>query len=134
LASVPPPFNTPASPSSYAGRAALERRQVHIPDLRGRKTDFLRSPEFAAEGFISYFGLPLIAKGQVRGVLEIFHRAPLDPDREWLDFMEAHKFYLWPLYQTLSMKTLSNSRCEKAIRHLVRSFNAHDPPFKDVEF
>jgi putative nucleotidyltransferase with HDIG domain len=31
----------------------------------------------------------LIAKGQVKGVLEIFHRAPLHPDEEWLEFLET---------------------------------------------
>jgi putative nucleotidyltransferase with HDIG domain len=33
--------------------------------------------------------VPLIAKGQVKGVLEVFHRAPLEPGQEWLDFLEA---------------------------------------------
>ena len=33
--------------------------------------------------------MPLIAKGQVVGVLELFHREPLDPDPEWLDFLET---------------------------------------------
>lgn len=41
------------------------------------------------EGFKAFLGIPLIAKGQVKGVLEIFHRAPLTPDQEWLDFVEA---------------------------------------------
>jgi len=43
----------------------------------------------ANEGFISYYAVPLIAKGKVSGVLEIFHRAPVAPDQEWLDFLEA---------------------------------------------
>ena len=73
----------------YAGRAALARQLIHIPDLRGRKTDFLRSPYFSAEGFVAYYAVPLIAKGEVKGVLEVFHRALLDPDREWLDFLET---------------------------------------------
>jgi len=33
--------------------------------------------------------VPLITKGQVKGVLEIFHRSPLNPDHEWLGFLEA---------------------------------------------
>jgi PAS domain S-box-containing protein len=82
------PAHLPIS-QSYPGRAALERRMVKVPDLRGRQTDVLRSPLLAAQGFVAYYGLPLVAKGQVRGVLEIFHRAPLDPDPEWLSFLEA---------------------------------------------
>jgi PAS domain S-box-containing protein/putative nucleotidyltransferase with HDIG domain len=73
----------------YAGRAALARQVIHIPDLRERKTDFLRSPNFKAEGFVTYYAVPLIAKGHVKGVLEVFQRAIFDPDREWLDLLEA---------------------------------------------
>jgi putative nucleotidyltransferase with HDIG domain len=73
----------------YAGRAALERKLVHIPDLRGRKTDFLRSPYFSAEGFVAYYGVPLIAKGQVKGVLEVFHRAPLASGPNWVSLLET---------------------------------------------
>ncbi|HUI87623.1 MAG TPA: HD domain-containing phosphohydrolase [Anaerolineales bacterium] len=73
----------------YAGLAALQRKTIHIPNLQHRKTDYLRSPVFYQESFISYFGIPLIAKGQVCGVLEIFHRTALDPDPDWLDFMET---------------------------------------------
>ncbi len=32
---------------------------------------------------------PLIAKGEVKGVLEIFHRSRLNPDREWVNFLET---------------------------------------------
>jgi putative nucleotidyltransferase with HDIG domain len=73
----------------YAGRSARERRIVNIPDLRRRQTDFLRLPLFAAEGFVAYYAVPLVAKGQLRGVLEIFHRGPVAPDPEWLSFLEG---------------------------------------------
>jgi HD-GYP domain-containing protein (c-di-GMP phosphodiesterase class II) len=71
----------------YAGLAALERRIVHVPDLRRRTTDSLRTPSFAAEQFVCYYGIPLIAKGEVRGVLEVYHRSPLAADAEWTDFL-----------------------------------------------
>jgi HD-GYP domain-containing protein (c-di-GMP phosphodiesterase class II) len=41
------------------------------------------------EGFVAYYGVPLIAKGQVKGILEIFQRAPLSPDQEWVNFLET---------------------------------------------
>ena len=72
----------------HAGQAALERRTIYIPDLNKGETGFLRSPLLRNEGFVTYFGVPLVAKGQIVGVLEIFHRQPLDPDQEWRDFME----------------------------------------------
>ena len=73
----------------YAGRAAMARQMVHIPDLRTRNTDFLRSPTFSQEGFISYTAVPLIAKGEIKGVLEVFHRARIEPDSEWQSFLET---------------------------------------------
>jgi PAS domain S-box-containing protein len=73
----------------YAGRAALERKIVQIPDLRGRKTDLLRSPEFSKEGFVCYFGVPLLAEGKVQGVLEVFQRSALNPGKDWLDFLQT---------------------------------------------
>lgn len=73
----------------HAGLAALERRIVNIPNLAEAENGFSRAPLLNGEEFIAYYGMPLIAKGQVKGVLEIFHRAPLDPDQNWLDFLGA---------------------------------------------
>ncbi|HUH97988.1 MAG TPA: PAS domain S-box protein [Anaerolineales bacterium] len=73
----------------YAGRAALGRELVHISELPARRTDFLRSPTFSQEGFVSYYGTPLIAKGELKGVLEIFHRSVFEADTEWLNFLNA---------------------------------------------
>jgi PAS domain S-box-containing protein len=74
---------------SYAGMAGLERRLIHIPDLRQRKTDFLRSPNFGAEGFATCFCMPLITKGQLKGVLEVFQRTPMvEVEQEWREFLE----------------------------------------------
>jgi PAS domain S-box-containing protein len=74
---------------SFAGRAALSRQIVRIADLHAHPTDFLRSPAFFQEGFACYFGVPLIVKDEVKGVLELFHRSPLGPDPEWLDFLQT---------------------------------------------
>ena len=72
----------------YAGIAALEHRVIKKEYLSSHDTDFLRSPTFGQEGFVSYFGVPLIAKGQVKGILEIFNRSVINPDAEWLSFLE----------------------------------------------
>jgi PAS domain S-box-containing protein len=74
---------------SLAGHVALEQHMVQVPDLAVSGTSFGRAPLVAGEGFVAYFGAPLTAKGQNKGVLEVFHRAPLEPDQEWLDFFEA---------------------------------------------
>jgi PAS domain S-box-containing protein/putative nucleotidyltransferase with HDIG domain len=73
----------------HAGQAALRRRIVAIPDLAANLGAFTHAPLLQAEGFVSYFAAPLIANDEVRGVLEIFHRAPLATDPEWLAFLEA---------------------------------------------
>lgn len=73
----------------YAGQAARERRIIHIRNLQGRQTDFLRSPYFHQENFVTYFAVPIITKGQLRGVLEVFHRSPLEYDSDWLSFLET---------------------------------------------
>ncbi|MDA8165477.1 MAG: PAS domain S-box protein [Desulfobacteraceae bacterium] len=73
----------------YAGIAALENRIIRIPDLKKEGERLTYPSLFAGEDFVSYYGVPLVAKGQVKGVLEIFHRSPLRPDDEWLEFLEG---------------------------------------------
>ncbi len=73
----------------HAGRAALERCIISIPDLAENPGDLGRAPLLAGEDFVSYYAVPLIAKGQIKGVLEIFHRGTLETDIEWISFLEA---------------------------------------------
>ncbi len=74
---------------SYAGRAALERQLVQIPDLTvAQDNAFLRN-FLAEENFVCYYGVPLITKGQVKGVLEVFNRSVFEPDAEWFDFFDT---------------------------------------------
>ncbi len=73
----------------HAGRAALKRRIIKIPNLSEATGDLSRFTLIADEGFVTCYALPLIAKGQVKGVLEIFQRTLLDPGHEWLNFLEA---------------------------------------------
>ena len=70
------------------GLAALEQRPIRLPVILLSDDLFTRGPLLAAEGFVAYFAVPLVAKGQVVGVLEVFHRAPLHADAEWLHFLE----------------------------------------------
>lgn len=73
----------------HAGQSAMQRIMVHIEDLRRGEHKFARADLLAREEFVSYFGVPLIAKGLVKGVLEVFHRSRLEPDLEWLDFLHT---------------------------------------------
>ncbi len=72
----------------FSGRAALERKPLFIQDLSEQTNPFDHAPYFFQEDFISYYGIPLIAKGEIKGVLEIFNRTPLSIDGEWEEFIK----------------------------------------------
>jgi HD-GYP domain-containing protein (c-di-GMP phosphodiesterase class II) len=73
----------------YAGQAVQNHQTLHIANLQSRHTDFLRSPFFSKENFVTYYAIPLVAKGQAMGVLEIFHRTSMNTDRDWRNFMDT---------------------------------------------
>jgi PAS domain S-box-containing protein/putative nucleotidyltransferase with HDIG domain len=82
-------YTGPKLGHGYAGLAALERRIIEIPELSKAEGEFTHAPLLKTEGFVTYFAVPLISKGQIKGVLEIFHRSLLKVDREWLGFLES---------------------------------------------
>ncbi len=71
----------------YAGKAALERRTISVPDFESQPAEFLFPSNLIQEKFANYYAVPLISKGQVRGVLEIYQKMATSPDDEWLDFL-----------------------------------------------
>ena len=72
-----------------AGQAALEQRTICIRDLKQVQEPFHRATPLAEENFVSFYCVPLVAKGSLVGVLEVFHRSLLEPDQTWLDFLHA---------------------------------------------
>ena len=71
-----------------AGKAALERKTIQIPDLKALDT-VNQEFETSLRKMTTYFAIPLIAKGQIKGVMEIFDHKSLNPDPEWLSFMNT---------------------------------------------
>lgn len=72
-----------------AGRIAAERRSRSVTNL-DQVRDLLTPEEAAiASDFAAYHGAPMVAKGQIIGVLETFHRQPVTITHEWLDFLNA---------------------------------------------
>jgi PAS domain S-box-containing protein len=71
----------------FAGKAALERRTISIPDLGNQPVGSFLFPDMLREKFANYYAVPLIAKGQVKGVLELYHCSLMQPDDDWLDFL-----------------------------------------------
>jgi PAS domain S-box-containing protein len=87
-------FRTPVSFQSSlrlgegeAGRAALERQSRHIPNLRAMRSELVRKWLVDDEGFVSYHAIPLVSQGNVKGVLEIFHRELRTPNADWNTFV-----------------------------------------------
>lgn len=73
----------------YAGQAALEQRVVQVTDLRWQNDAAACSPLLDQENFITYLAMPLLVKGQLKGVLEIFQREIFQPVPDWLNFLES---------------------------------------------
>lgn len=71
-----------------AWSAALQRSSTGALSF-DEANDSRRVKALAGEGFVSYCAVPLIAKGQVKGVLEVFHRSELHPEGEWVGFLDA---------------------------------------------
>jgi HD-GYP domain-containing protein (c-di-GMP phosphodiesterase class II) len=69
-----------------AGICALERRLIQEPNLEKAAQHSPRARLFKDVGFNSYYAIPLIAKGQVKGVLEVFSQAPYRVTGDWINF------------------------------------------------
>ncbi|MGE5378588.1 MAG: GAF domain-containing protein [Bacteroidota bacterium] len=71
-----------------AGQVIVRQTILHVTDLQNapeaRNEILIRR-----EGFVTYIGLPLIVKGQIKGVFEIYHRSPLSPTLDWMEFLHT---------------------------------------------
>ena len=77
--------------AGWAGKAALSRRPYVVNDLATNEAPSPFSDEdlIADEGFTSYYALPLVAKGRLQGVLEVFRREGLEPTQSWHTFAQT---------------------------------------------
>ncbi len=73
----------------FAGEAALKREIICVPNLTESIGDPQQAYPLAREGFVAYCAAPLVAKGRVKGVLEVFHRRAFRLDGEARKFLEA---------------------------------------------
>ena len=74
---------------SLAGYAALEQRTVYLQDLQ-------RDPRWGSvvdpahqEGYVAYWAVPMLTKGQLQGVIELYATKVFVPDAEWFEFLET---------------------------------------------
>jgi PAS domain S-box-containing protein len=73
----------------HAGIVALERKILQAPNLIAQPDLIVRREMVELEQFTSYFGAPLLVKGQVKGVLEVFTRNHFEPTHDWLEFFNT---------------------------------------------
>ncbi len=74
--------------SGIAGIAAKDLRVIYIPNLANIENNPTLTRAIAHENFKVYIGVPLVVKGNLLGVLEIFHRTSFVVDADWLKFIE----------------------------------------------
>ena len=60
---------------SFAWQAVQTRRTILIDNLETEPGQLYGSPFQESESFVSYIGIPLISKGIMKGVLEVFQRS-----------------------------------------------------------
>ncbi|HKY53150.1 MAG TPA: HD domain-containing phosphohydrolase, partial [Anaerolineales bacterium] len=75
--------------TSFAGRVALERKTIVMSGGLAAQTDREFSKIYEREGFVAYIGVPLIVKGQIKGVLEVYYRSTHQTETEWLNLLET---------------------------------------------
>jgi PAS domain S-box-containing protein/putative nucleotidyltransferase with HDIG domain len=73
----------------YAGQIIQEGRAIIDLDFKAVQELHPQSNPMAAEGFQEYYGIPLIARGQAKGVLEIYCRTSRRLDEDWIGFLET---------------------------------------------
>jgi len=73
---------------SLAGKAAKENRIIQLQKIDNNIDPGL-TLLMAEEHMQDYYAIPLITKGRLNGVLELFHSTLLTPDKEWLHFFET---------------------------------------------
>ncbi|MCB2202679.1 PAS domain S-box protein [bacterium] len=67
----------------------LNKERRFISDLRTLNDPDSDVYMLREEDFIAYGAFPLISKGKVKGVLEIYKKAPLNPSPDWFDFLDT---------------------------------------------
>lgn len=72
-----------------SGRVTRERKAVRIEKFADHHELPMPEEMLRKEGFVSYAAVPLTAKAKVQGVLEVYHRGPMNTDPDWFGFLET---------------------------------------------
>lgn len=72
-----------------AGKAALDRMVIGISGIGSSDAKISHPERISGEGFDSVYAVPLIARGKMKGVLELYFRSQFNADIEWQSFVET---------------------------------------------
>lgn len=73
---------------SLPGKVVLDRKSLSLADLQSDRI-LIKLHYLEDDRFESYYAVPLIVKGQIKGVLELFNHSPISEDPEMRDFLES---------------------------------------------
>jgi PAS domain S-box-containing protein len=82
-------FNHFPVQDDIASKAVLEQKVIFEQDFPKLLEAFPNCDVMKMENFRTYIAIPLIAKGFVRGVLEVFQHTDLNPDDDWWELAQA---------------------------------------------
>ncbi len=71
------------------GKVAEQRAPLYIPNLSEWESPVDHVVPLESEGLNSYYGTPILAKGQLHGVLEVFQRHTLRLDADKREFLNS---------------------------------------------
>lgn len=73
---------------SLAGKVALNREPIHVNNP-SEAPEFTQTSLLGGQAFAEYYAAPLIAKGKVSGVLEVFKKTAFEGDTDWWGFLNT---------------------------------------------
>ena len=73
---------------SVAGMAVIDQKVVIMKNPKEHPW-LARNLLFVSQGYESYIAVPLISKGKVKGVLELYNYHSLPADIEWMNFLKT---------------------------------------------
>jgi len=104
----------------FAGEVAKDRETLFVPEIKYKGESEKYPVDLITEGIRSYYGIPLVVKEKLEGVLQMFNRTPLDPDEDWINFADALAGQAAVAVNNISLIT----NLEEVNRSLIQAYDA----------
>ena len=72
-----------------SGKAVLEKRTIHIPDIGKKLSEFSGQSYREKSNTYSMYSSPLMIQGQVKGVIEVYIKDSFLVTKDWLEYLET---------------------------------------------